>query len=86
MNASLKSKAFIRRRKRTCGLCEDPKSEEQAAFWRINGYRARLVLWTPDQWERMEAPPADAQFHPTGGFVPRSEWTDRALSRRINPE
>jgi hypothetical protein len=40
--------------------------QERAAFWRINGHRARLLIWTPDEWARMETPPADAQFHPTG--------------------
>ena len=65
MSASLKAKAYSQARTEL-RICEDPKSEEQAAFWRINGYRARLVLWTPDQWQRMETPPADAQFHPTG--------------------
>jgi hypothetical protein len=40
--------------------------ESRAAFWRINGCRARLLIWTPDEWQKMKLPPADAQFHPCG--------------------
>jgi hypothetical protein len=67
MSASLKARVYSQPRT-DLRLCADsnPKPEEQAAFWRINGYRARLVLWTQDQWQRMETPPADAQFHPAG--------------------
>ena len=65
MNATLKTRVYKQPRTEL-RLCDEPRPEEQAAFWRINGYRARLVIWTKDQWERMERPPADAQFHPTG--------------------
>jgi hypothetical protein len=41
-------------------------AEEGAVFWRINGYPARLVIWTPDEWDRLDTPPPDAQFHPAG--------------------
>ena len=41
-------------------------ADEPAAFWRINGYRTRLLVWTQDEWERLETPPSDAQYHPTG--------------------
>jgi hypothetical protein len=47
-------------------LCPESGPEPRAAFWRINGYRARLLIWTRDEWERMESPPADAQYHPCG--------------------
>ncbi len=40
--------------------------DEPAAFWRINGYRTRLLVWTQEEWERLETPPSDAQYHPTG--------------------
>ncbi len=40
--------------------------ESQAAYWRINGCRARLLIWTPDEWKKMKPPPADAQYHPCG--------------------
>ena len=37
-----------------------------AAGWRINGHPARLVIWSPEEWERLEVRPMDAQFHPFG--------------------
>ena len=40
--------------------------EPRAAFWRINGYRAKLLIWTLEEWEKLESPPPDAQFHPCG--------------------
>ena len=47
-------------------LCGEPVPEEHATFWWINGYRARLLVWTQEQWESMETPPSDAQLHPAG--------------------
>jgi hypothetical protein len=44
----------------------DRGSDSRAAFWRINGYRASLLIWTVDEWERMDVRPADAQYHPSG--------------------
>ena len=35
-------------------------------FWRINGFRARLMVWTAEEWEKLEPRPADAQYHPSG--------------------
>jgi hypothetical protein len=40
--------------------------DAQSAFWRINGFRARLVIWTIEQWDSLEARPTDAQYHPSG--------------------
>lgn len=42
------------------------RAESEAVLWRINGFPARLLIWTADEWERLEARPADAQFHPSG--------------------
>lgn len=42
------------------------RPESSAVFWRINGFRARLLVWTADEWERLEPRPPDAQFHPSG--------------------
>lgn len=39
---------------------------ERSAFWRINGYRTRLVIWSAEEWAGLEERPADAQFHPIG--------------------
>lgn len=36
------------------------------ATWRINGYSAKIVVWTQDEWDRMAIHPADAQFYPCG--------------------
>ncbi len=37
-----------------------------AAGWRINGHPARLLIWSPEEWEHLEVRPIDAQFHPFG--------------------
>jgi hypothetical protein len=42
------------------------RPDSGAVFWRINGFRAKLLVWTPDEWAKLEAPPPDAQFHPSG--------------------
>jgi len=34
--------------------------------WRINGHPARLLIWSPEEWEHLEVRPIDAQFHPFG--------------------
>lgn len=47
-------------------LYAQPAPEIKAAFWRINGFRARLLVWTVAEWERLEPRPADAQYHPSG--------------------
>ncbi len=41
-------------------------SESAAVFWRINGFRVRLMVWTVEEWENLELRPADAQYHPSG--------------------
>jgi hypothetical protein len=35
-------------------------------YWKINGFRARLLVWTAEEWENLEVRPTDAQFHPSG--------------------
>ncbi len=35
-------------------------------YWRINGFRARLLVWTVEEWNKLDARPPDAQFHPSG--------------------
>lgn len=45
----------------------DPRSRSLGSdCWRINGHPARLLIWTTEEWERLEQRPADAQFHPFG--------------------
>ena len=65
MNATQVARVFAQPRT-DLRLCEEPARDERAAFWWINGYRARLLIWTRDEWENMETPPSDAQFHPAG--------------------
>jgi hypothetical protein len=37
-----------------------------AAHWRINGFRASILVWTVEEWEQLTERPADAQFYPCG--------------------
>lgn len=41
-----------------------PASE--GIFWKINGFRATLLVWTMEEWSRLESRPQDAQLHPSG--------------------
>jgi hypothetical protein len=46
---------------------EEPADRNvRAIYWRINGYRARLLVWTIPEWEKLETRPSDAQYHPSG--------------------
>jgi hypothetical protein len=47
-------------------LYVEPAPEVTAVYWRINGYRARLLIWTVAEWEKLDLRPADAQYHPSG--------------------
>ena len=44
----------------------DRGPEARSAFWKINGYRASLLVWTIDEWEKLDVRPTDAQYHPSG--------------------
>ncbi len=35
---------------------------EHMAAWRINGYPARVLIWTAEEWSRLAHPPQDAQY------------------------
>jgi hypothetical protein len=37
-----------------------------SARWKINGHKASLLIWSAEEWERLDQRPADAQFHPHG--------------------
>jgi hypothetical protein len=43
-----------------------PNSDSPPALWRINGYQAKLHIWTAEEWQKLDAPPADAKYHPSG--------------------
>ena len=40
--------------------------EPRAAYWWINGYRAKLLIWTEEEWDNLKNVPPDAQYHPAG--------------------
>jgi hypothetical protein len=42
------------------------RPDSEGVFWRINGFRAKLLVWTPEEWNELEARPVDAQLHPSG--------------------
>jgi hypothetical protein len=48
------------------GLYSPPSTESHTARWRINGYPARIVIWTVEEWERLQERPTDAQYYPCG--------------------
>ena len=48
------------------GIYNPPTSESSVAHWRINGYRASILIWTNEEWDRMTDRPGDAQFYPCG--------------------
>ena len=48
------------------GLFQPLVSETNTAQWRINGYRATIIIWTTEEWERLKDRPTDAQYYPAG--------------------
>ncbi len=50
----------------TLRLYVETAPDSQVAWWRINGYRAKLLIWTADEWEKLKERPSDAQYHPKG--------------------
>jgi hypothetical protein len=47
-------------------LYDPPLLEANVARWRINGYRAAIIIWTVEEWEKLSERPADAQLYPSG--------------------
>jgi hypothetical protein len=41
-------------------------SQVNVSRWRINGYRAAILIWTAEEWERLKDRPPDAQRYPCG--------------------
>jgi hypothetical protein len=60
MGLSQGVKRLVRTR-RDRGACE-----QLPITWRINGYRTSLLVWTRDEWAKLETHPSDAQYHPSG--------------------
>jgi hypothetical protein len=48
------------------GLYTPPVSDTNTAYWRIDGFRAAIIIWTVEEWESLNVRPLDAQFHPCG--------------------
>lgn len=41
----------------------DPEGlARNSSHWRINGFPARVIVWTREEWERLEHRPPDAQY------------------------
>ena len=56
-------------------LVKPVTSSVPVARWRINGYPVALLLWTPEEWERLQVRPSDAQYHPLGVWCAlRNDW------------
>jgi hypothetical protein len=66
MRSVLKVRDFGMGRAAALRLYLQTRPDSGAIFWRINGFRAKLLVWTVDEWEKLEARPVDAQFHPSG--------------------
>jgi hypothetical protein len=47
-------------------LWQGGATDSSPIMWRINGHRATLQVWTQEEWAKLDVPPADAQFHPSG--------------------
>jgi hypothetical protein len=48
------------------GLYVSPVPEANVARWRINGYPAKIIIWTVEEWEKLTERPDDAQYYPCG--------------------
>jgi len=47
-------------------LYNPPAGERNSARWRINGYRAVIIIWTAEEWSLLTNRPTDAQPYPCG--------------------
>jgi hypothetical protein len=47
-------------------LHEPQESPVNSARWRINGFPAKIIIWTAEEWERLAERPTDAQRLPSG--------------------
>ncbi|MFO0907804.1 MAG: hypothetical protein U0794_05495 [Isosphaeraceae bacterium] len=48
------------------GLYSPTSLDANIAHWRINGYRATIIIWTSEEWDRLTERPEDAQYYPCG--------------------
>jgi hypothetical protein len=64
MNPAVQSAGFAQPRTEL-GLY-NPSHDRNSARWRINGYPARIIIWTVDEWASLADRPDDAQYYPCG--------------------
>lgn len=50
----------------TLGLYNPPSPDAYVGRWKINGYRATIIIWTVEEWDQLPVRPNDAQFFPCG--------------------
>lgn len=50
----------------TLDLYLPPPPDAGVAYWRINGHRAVVLVWTDEEFERLAERPKDAQYYPCG--------------------
>lgn len=43
-----------------------PPPDAGVAYWRINGHRAVVLVWTAEEFDRLPERPRDAQYYPCG--------------------
>jgi hypothetical protein len=43
-----------------------PAANGQRAWWRVNGQRLCIHVWTSEQWAQLDPRPTDAQYYPCG--------------------
>ena len=50
------------------GPVASPQPPKDVVYWRVNGYRAAMLVWTDDEFERLACHerPADAQHFSCG--------------------
>jgi hypothetical protein len=65
MSTSLRARVPVQEGARL-RIWREPGPGVSTVCWRINGFRANLLVWTQDEWATMDARPSDAQFHPSG--------------------
>lgn len=65
MNSAAQIESSLTMRNRL-GLYTPPPSDTHAARWLINGYCARIVIWTAEEWEQLVERPTDAQHYSCG--------------------
>lgn len=48
------------------GLFQPTVTSANIAWWRIDGHRASIIVWTTEEFEQLTDRPVDAQYYPCG--------------------